>query len=83
MSAFMYRLAGEPPFTAPAPNATTFADVSATHPFYEEIEWMADEGITNGTPGSPKPTYLPARAVSRQAMGAFMHRLSEGPGVGV
>jgi hypothetical protein len=81
MSAFMYRLAGSPPFTPPA--ATTFLDVSATHPFFAEIEWMASEAITTGTAGSPKPSYLPANAVSRQAMGAFMHRLADGPGVGV
>jgi hypothetical protein len=79
MSAFMYRLAGSPAFTAPG-NAT-FGDVNASHPFYAEIEWMAAEDITTGTPGSPKPTYKPANAVSRGAMSAFMHRLADGPGV--
>jgi streptogramin lyase len=76
MSAFMYRLAGSPTFSPPAPNATTFGDVNANHPFYEEIEWMADEEITTGTAASPKPLYKPAANVSRGAMSAFMHRLS-------
>jgi streptogramin lyase len=75
MSAFMYRLVESPPFTPPAPNATTFGDVNANHPFYLEIEWMADEEITTGTAASPKPLYKPAANVSRGAMSAFMHRL--------
>jgi hypothetical protein len=79
MSAFMYRLAGSPTFSAPG--SATFGDVNASHPFYAEIEWMAAEDITTGTPGSPKPTYKPANAVSRGAMSAFMHRLADGPGV--
>jgi subtilisin family serine protease len=83
MSAFMYRLAGNPLFTPPGPANTTFGDVSASHPFYDEIEWMASEGITTGTAASPKPLYKPGSAVSRQAMGAFMHRLADGPGVGI
>jgi sugar lactone lactonase YvrE len=81
MSAFMYRLAGEPSFTAPT--STTFGDVSVSHPFFEEIEWMASEGITTGTAASPKPLYKPASAVSRGAMSAFMQRLADGPGVGI
>jgi subtilisin family serine protease len=83
MSAFMYRLAGSPGFTPPAANATTFADVSAGYQFYAQVEWMAAEQITTGTAGSPKPTYNPSGAVSRGAMSAFMHRLADGPGVGV
>jgi hypothetical protein len=79
MSAFMFRLAGSPAFTPPG--TPTFGDVSAAHPFFDEIEWMADGGITTGTPASPKFLYKPATAVSRQAMSAFMFRLADGPGV--
>ena len=79
MSAFMYRLAGEPAFTPPPPNATTFGDVSATNGFYLEIEWMASEDITTGTAASPKPLYLPSAPVSRGAMSAFMYRLAGEP----
>ena len=76
MSAFMYRLAGEPVF---APSQVTFGDVTVNHPFYEEIEWMASEGITTGTPASPKPLYKPSSPVSRGAMAAFMYRFADEP----
>jgi CSLREA domain-containing protein len=69
MSAFMYRLAGEPPFT---PTGQTFTDVGASHPFSDEIEWMADTGISEGYPNG---TYRPSAPVTRQAMSAFMFRL--------
>jgi len=78
MSAFMYRLAGEPAFTPPG--SPTFSDVPLGHPFFDEIEWMADEEITTGFSGG---IYKPSEAVSRQAMSAFMRRLDEGPGVGI
>jgi len=74
MSAFMYRfVAGtQEPVEPPVP---TFADVGTGHPFYGEIEWMAEEGITTGFPGSP-PTYRPSDPVTRQSMSAFMYRLA-------
>ncbi|OWY59276.1 hypothetical protein B7486_75440, partial [cyanobacterium TDX16] len=61
------------------PTVQTFTDVSPSHPFSDEIEWMADTGISTGY--QPGPTYRPSIAVSRQAMSAFMRRLAEGPGV--
>jgi hypothetical protein len=81
MSAFMYRLAGSPTFVDPP--SSTFGDVAPGHQFFTEIEWMAAEDITEGTAASPKPLYKPTSAVSRGAMSAFMHRLADGPGVGV
>jgi hypothetical protein len=75
MSAFLYRFAGSPPF--PDPSQATFADVSPSNQFFTEIEWMADEGISTGTPASPKPLYKPSSAVSRGAMAAFMYRFAE------
>jgi predicted outer membrane repeat protein len=74
MSAFLYRLAGEPAFADPT--TATFADVSPSNPFFTEVEWMAAEGISTGYPGSPKPTYRPSAVVSRQAMSAFLYRYS-------
>jgi streptogramin lyase len=79
MSAFLYRVAGEPTFTAPT--VASFTDVGIGHPFFAEVEWMAAEGLSEGT--EPGPRYLPMDAVSRQAMSAFMHRLADGPGVDV
>jgi hypothetical protein len=72
MSAFLYRFAESPPFTDPA--QATFGDVSPTNPFFTEVEWMAAEGISTGTPASPKPLYKPSDPVSRQAMSAFLYR---------
>lgn len=55
----------------------TFCDVFPTHDFFDEIEWVAAEGIASGYPdGDFKPT----AAVSRQAMAAFMYRLAGGSG---
>jgi len=76
MSAFLYRLAGSPEFQPPG--SPTFLDVGTSHPFFREIEWMAFEGITTGTPGSPKPSYKPSTAVSRASMSAFMFRMANG-----
>ena len=75
MSAFLYRLAGEPPF--PTPSVATFRDVSTTHPFFTEVEWMAHAGISTGY--QPGPTFRPSVAVSRQAMSAFLHRMAGEP----
>jgi hypothetical protein len=75
MSAFLYRFAGSPAFSDPG--QATFADVSTSNQFFTEIEWMAAEGISTGTPASPKPLYKPSSAVSRGAMAAFMYRFAE------
>jgi hypothetical protein len=78
MSAFMYRLAGEPPFSPPG--SPTFDDVGSGHPFFADVEWMAAEEISTGYEDG---TFRPSAAVSRQAMSAFMRRLAQGPGVGI
>jgi streptogramin lyase len=74
MSAFMYRLAGSPPF--PPPLTPSFADVPATHPFFLEVEWMDEEGITTGYSDG---TFKPGATVTRQSMAAFMYRLADEP----
>lgn len=50
----------------------TFTDVPPGHPFFDEIEWMAANGISTGYADG---TYRPADVVTRQAMSAFMERL--------
>lgn len=52
--------------------APSFNDVPESHPFYEEIEWMASTGITEGFPDGG---FHPSDPVTRQAMSAFMQRL--------
>jgi hypothetical protein len=72
MSAFLHRYDGDVPATLPSPY---FADVGTSHAFYDDIQWMAQEGLSLGTPNPPgKPLYKPTSAVSRQAMSAFLHR---------
>ena len=72
MAAFLYRAAGEPAFTPPA--TATFADVPATHPFFTEIEWLADTGITTGWSVEDGTEFRPATPVTREAMAAFLYR---------
>jgi streptogramin lyase len=74
MSAFMFRLAGVTDFDAP--DTATFDDVQTTHQFFEEVEWMAFEGITTGFADG---TFKPSAAVSRGAMSAFLYRLAGKP----
>ena len=70
MAAFMRRLTGE---TATPPASPTFTDVAPTSPFYADIEWMADTGVSTGYADG---TFRPNAVVSRQAMAAFMRRLT-------
>jgi hypothetical protein len=50
-----------------------FSDVPDSHPFHEDISWLADSGITTGFPDG---TYRPGQPVTRQSMAAFMRRLA-------
>ncbi|MEO6350442.1 MAG: S-layer homology domain-containing protein, partial [Candidatus Limnocylindrales bacterium] len=70
MAAFMARLA-----TATLTDCSTppFTDVPTNHPFCREIKWMKDTGISTGFGDG---TYRPATDVTRQAMSAFILRLS-------
>jgi hypothetical protein len=52
--------------------------VSGAHPFFEEICWLADAGITGGYQDGSFGAGLP---VSRQAMAAFLYRLALQPPV--
>lgn len=77
MAAFMNRFAGAycgiPAATGyAAPSAATFPD-SRSSGFYREIEWMRSAGVTTGWEDG---TYRPFDHVSREAMAAFMQRLS-------
>jgi subtilisin family serine protease len=74
MAAFLYRLAGRPSFTPPT--ASPFSDVSTRHPFYREITWLAEQGISTGYSDG---TFRPRASVSRDAMAAFMYRFDALP----
>jgi hypothetical protein len=76
MAAFLHRLV-DPDGTFEPPATQSFSDVAPSNLFYADVEWMKAEGISTGTPGSPKPSYKPLDPVSRQAMSAFLHRLAD------
>ncbi|RIJ78328.1 S-layer homology domain-containing protein [Nakamurella silvestris] len=71
MAAFLFRLKNP---NAPKPVCTVrpFTDVAVGSTFCGEITWLAEQGITTGENGKFKP----ADAVSRQAMAAFLYRLT-------
>jgi hypothetical protein len=71
LAAMLHRLSGSPPS---APSSPTFSDVPPSHPFYDEIEWMAASGLSGGYADG---TFRGAEPVSRQALAAFLYRLSQ------
>ena len=73
-AAFMYRLAGEPRYTAPS--RSPFSDVSTRSQFYKEISWVASTGISTGWADG---TFRPKDDISREAMAAFLYRYHDQP----
>jgi hypothetical protein len=71
MAGFLYRLEN-PKKTAPACTSKPFPDVPKSNVFCGDIKWLVDNGITQGT---KKGQFLPKKAVSRESMTAFLHRL--------
>ncbi|WP_425863754.1 S-layer homology domain-containing protein [Arthrobacter sp. TWP1-1] len=76
MAAFMYRLAGSPAYTPPA--VSHFKDVPPTGPFYKEVNWLYDQGITTGYADG---TFRPFDSVNRDAVAAFLYRMNGKPAV--
>ena len=75
MAAFLYRFAGSPEYTAPA--VSPFADVSTGQQFYKEMAWLADRWISTGwTDANGVRSYRPLQPINRDAMAAFLYRLS-------
>ncbi|WP_170299684.1 S-layer homology domain-containing protein [Boudabousia tangfeifanii] len=68
--AFLYRMAGSPAVKLPA--QSPFKDVPTNAPFFKEIVWGVQQGITNGWPDK---TFRPKEPVKRNAMAAFLYRL--------
>lgn len=78
MAAFLYRMSGSPAYTPPT--ESPFIDVPTTSQFYKEITWLADRGITTGWDvGNGKKEFRPLESVNRDAMAAFLYRLSGKP----
>ena len=71
MAAFLYRMAGQPPFTPPS--KPSFSDVPANSDYFVSIEWLKTTGVTTGTSAT---TFSPTAVVTRQQMAAFLYRMS-------
>lgn len=75
MAAFLYRyattLAGAPAY--PAPATAPFSDVRPGDAFHREVSWAHAAGITTGYPDG---SFRPGAPVSREAMAAFLYRLT-------
>ncbi|MCC5953897.1 MAG: choice-of-anchor M domain-containing protein [Acidimicrobiia bacterium] len=61
-------------FVGPMEHGPGFPDVPPGHPFYDEIDWLVDAGITTGYDDG---TFRPTWSVTRQAMAAFLYRLHD------
>ena len=72
MIAFIYRAKGSPAYTAP--KTSPFTDVSPSKPFYKEICWAYDEGISRGWGTGSNRTFRPYEEVKRDAVAAFLYR---------
>lgn len=77
MATFLYRLAGEPAFNAPA--TSPFTDISTDHVFYKEIAWLASTGVSKGWQVGSGWEYRPGAAVTRDVMAAFLYRFAGSP----
>lgn len=76
MAAFLYRAAGSPDYTPP--KTSPFRDVPTDRPFYKEMSWVAEHGISTGwTEADGSRTYRPLQPVNRDAMAAFLYRLED------
>ena len=74
IAAFFYRMSGSP--EVQLPKDSPFTDVKEGDPFYKEIVWFQQQGITTGWPDK---TFRPHDPVSREAMAAFFYRYSGKP----
>ena len=76
MAAFAYRLAGFERGPDPTCDERPFPDVAIDNPFCGEIAWARDNGISTGySDGS----FRSDQPISRQAMAAFLYRLTGSP----
>lgn len=73
IAAYFYRMADSP--EVQLPKESPFSDVKEGDPFYKEIVWMHQAGITTGWSDG---TFRPHEPVSREALAAFFYRAADG-----
>jgi hypothetical protein len=74
VAAFLFRMVGDPSYEAPG--TPTFSDVSPTHAFFREVEWLADAGFTTGYADG---TFRPNAPLSRSAFATQLWRVAGEP----
>lgn len=72
LATFLHRFAGEPTGAPAAP----FTDTDPAAYYADGVNWMVEQGITNGT--GPN-TFSPNDAVTRGQLAAFLHRYAGSP----
>lgn len=75
MAATLHKLAGSPSYTAP--RTSYFQDVPLSHPFFKQISWMVDSGVTYGWGDG---SFRPGDPLTRDAVAAFLYRMAGSPG---
>lgn len=75
MAATLHKLAGSPSYTAP--RTSYFQDVPLSHPFFKQISWMVDSGVTYGWGDG---SFRPGDPVTRDAVAASLYRMAGSPG---
>ncbi|MHA3724744.1 CAP domain-containing protein [Leucobacter sp. HY1910] len=56
--------------------SSPFVDMDRNSNFFKEIKWMFDNKLTTGTKTPEGVKYMPKNGMSREAMAAFMYRMS-------
>jgi hypothetical protein len=69
MAQLLWRMSGEPVVSSPEP----FVDVAPSNPFYAAIRWGYATEVFTGTADN---RFRPHATITRQALGAMLHRLS-------
>jgi len=74
------RAATVPAVAIAAAPSVNFSDVDSRNQFYNEITWLAGQGISTGwVEADGSRTYRPLNSVARDAMAAFLYRLAGQP----
>lgn len=71
-AAYTYR--GKPAYTPPI--KSYFSDIPTSHPYYKEISWLVEQGITAGYWDK---TFRPANPVERKTIAIFLYRMAGEP----
>lgn len=76
MAAFLFRMSGSDAYEATAEDLARFIDVDENTPHFNEICWLANQGISAGWQEADGTfTFRGGELVTRQDMAAFLYRL--------